>query len=164
MRCAVAKRKISAYLDGALPQEEVTHLLEHLNSCEKCKKEKELLTSILEVVDFDKETEVKAPAYLFSKIQQQIAEQKTVKTYFSLLNLLRLISFENPIVIRVSLVIILIISSLIGNYLGQKIIAEEPELNQEIKTVLAINMLEETPENSFTSAYSGLITINNYKQ
>lgn len=164
MRCAVAKRKISAYLDGELPQEEVAGLLEHLNSCEQCKKEKELLESILEVVDFDKGTEVKAPAYLFTKIQQRITEQEAVKTYFSIRQLVRLISFENPVVIRVSLIIILIISSLIGNFLGKKIIAEEHELNQEIKTVLAINMLEETPENSFTSAYNELLALNNDKQ
>ncbi|MBI2842542.1 MAG: zf-HC2 domain-containing protein [Armatimonadetes bacterium] len=74
MKCGQVQEKLSCYLDGVLDESTLEAVERHLASCEDCRRELEMLAS---VVGFASEIEeVAPPAYLSSSIKDAIRRER----------------------------------------------------------------------------------------
>jgi predicted anti-sigma-YlaC factor YlaD len=155
MKCAKAKKKISVYLDGELKEDEKQELLTHLEICDDCRKEKEMLSSLLTTFEVPKEIE--PPPYLFLKVKQEIEKQETKKFLF-----FPSLRWFRPITVGLGLIVMFFLSSLTGNYLGKMILSaktqKEPTISQEFNTTLRLVAFDDIPEESFGNIYNNLLT------
>jgi predicted anti-sigma-YlaC factor YlaD len=153
MKCSKAKRKISMLLDGELEKNEEEKLLAHLNVCENCRKEKEVLHSILRSIE--PAATITAPPYLYLKVKQRIREQEVKKSLS-----LPLLRWLRPITVTLGLVVILFLSSVFGNFLGKRIWTEQraPSINQEFTTTIGFDVFSDNPNESVGYIYNDLLT------
>jgi len=153
MKCAKAKKKISVYLDGELKEDEKQELLTHLEICDDCRKEKEMLSSLL--TTFEAPKEMIPPPYVYLKVKQEIEKQETKKFLF-----FPSIRWLKPITVSLGLMVMLLLSSLAGSFLGKRIWFERTEksaISQEFKTDLGLVAFDDTPEASFGGIYNDLL-------
>jgi predicted anti-sigma-YlaC factor YlaD len=157
MKCTKAKKKISVYLDGELKEDEKQELLNHLEICDACRKEKEMLSSLLTTIEVPKEIE--APPYLFLKVKQKIEHLKHISPLPQAAPPLR---WLRPITVGLGLIVMFFLSSLTGNYLGKIILSaktqKESTINQEFNTTLRLVVFDDIPEESFGNIYNNLLT------
>ncbi len=155
MKCSWIRRKLSAFLDGEISEEENQLISEHLKSCERCKKELEELSQVsdvLEVMD-----EVKVSPFFITRLKQRIADQKSKSVVR-----LPFVEWIRRATVPVFATALVLLSFLVGNNLGKSIYQEQAEIitksDTEIVDVLGFNSLNEFPENSLGWAYNNLLT------
>lgn len=111
MKCKKVKRMISLYMDGELKTDHEKKLFEHLETCESCQKEKDLLECINQMLLPPKEIQP-SPHFLF-KVKQKIISPKTMDYYTA-----SLLKYLKPVLVSMACIIVFVISFFLGNSLG----------------------------------------------
>jgi anti-sigma factor RsiW len=155
MRCSSVHKKISAYLDGELSEDERKSVAEHLETCRGCQTRLEELSRVSDSLDLL--AKVSAPPFFAARVKRRISEQD------------RLRPFPVPFVERVKRAtvpvaagVLLCFSVLIGGSLGKGIYelradrASKEEL--EIVDFLGVSSFNGASSGSLAGAYSGLFT------
>jgi len=76
MKCRSLYKKISAYLDGEVPEEERHSIAEHLKTCENCRRELEELALVSDSLDLLEKTS--APPFFAARVKRRIARCEEV--------------------------------------------------------------------------------------
>ncbi|MBI4722125.1 MAG: zf-HC2 domain-containing protein [Candidatus Stahlbacteria bacterium] len=151
----INKRKLSAFLDSEVSEEEKVCITEHLKSCDYCQKELEKLSQILDYLDLIEE--MQGSQYFILNLKQRITEKESKRS-------IRLPFFEwiSRAVIPVGTTALFVVSLLLGSYLGitinQKNALWELQAAQDFDNLFGITLLNNLPENSLGNAYACLLT------
>ena len=151
MKCAMIKKKLSAYLDGEISEEERTAIMEHLEQCEECRGE---LTSLSKVVDILSGIEgIEVSPYFMTRLRQQIREQAKPEPFLQRIRSM-VLSAATAVAVAVSL--------FAGSQMGRTIyqsIAQTPELKGAATSdVFGLGAFEEFPDGSLSDIYNELVT------
>jgi len=155
MECSQVKKRLSAFLDNEVTEEEKPQISEHLKSCIQCTKELESLAQVSEFLDVMEKVEV-AP-YFIVRLKQRIRDEKSKR-------IIRLPFFGSikRVVVPVGLAALFIISILGGNQLGrlfyQREIDNVTELNEELADFSGTTTFEDFSEGSLGEALASLVT------
>ena len=155
MKCSEVRRKLSAFLDGEVSEEEKQLILEHVKSCDLCRKELEALSQVSEVLEVMDEIQVSP--FFITRLKQRIADQESK-------SLVRLPFMEwiRHSTVPAFTTVLVCLSLLLGYYLGKTIHQERVEsvliADAEVTDALGVAVLDEFPEGSLGDAYSNLLT------
>jgi predicted anti-sigma-YlaC factor YlaD len=153
MKCKKVKRMISLYMDGELKPDNEKKLFEHLETCESCRKEKNLLECINQMLLPPKEIQP-SPQFLF-KLKQKITSPKTIDYYTA-----SLLKYLKPVLVSMACILIFVISFVLGNSLGTQLKEKEtPGKRAVIETfnnIMDISVFDNIPRDSFAFAYFNL--------
>ena len=155
MKCSEVRRKLSAFLDGEVSEEEKQSISEHLESCDLCHKKLEELSKVLDVLDVMDEVQVSP--FFVTRLKQRITDQE-------LKSLVRLPFMEwiRRATVPAFTTVLVYLSLLLGYYLGKTIHQEGVEsvsiADAEVTDALGVAVLDEFPEGSLGDAYNNLLT------
>ncbi|KPJ74000.1 hypothetical protein AMJ52_02345 [candidate division TA06 bacterium DG_78] len=154
MKCSEIKRKLSAFLDGEVSEEEKQIILEHLNTCDRCRKEFEALSQVSEVLEVIDEIQVSP--FFVTHLKQRITGQKAKSRVH-----IPFVEWIRRAAVPITAVVLIIISFLVGSNLGKVLHREHAENMAESETditsVLGVSSLAEFPEGSLGWAYDNLL-------
>lgn len=151
MKCSRIKKKLSAYLDGEVSEQERRMISEHLKLCEECKAE---FTAMSSVGDALKTLEgFETPPFFMTRLRQAVSEQERSVPFLQRMR---------SLAVSAATAIAVIASLFIGNQAGKTIyqsIARTPEtVTAETSDVFGLNAFEEFPEGSLSDIYDELVT------
>lgn len=155
----ISEKKLSAYTDGELPENETNKIKDHLKLCSDCRKKAEQLFDVMDLLGSIEEKEVSP--YFFSKIKYKISLNNPGNTTYSFFN--RWAIFKNPksVLIPSGVMLIVLLIVFTGNNLGKifhtKEINQEQMISEEFNSLLNISSLDTNPEGSLIAKYSILI-------
>lgn len=153
MKCKKFKRMISLYIDGELKPDNEKKLLAHLETCENCQKEKNLLECINQLLVPPKE--IQPSPYFFSKVKQKITSPKTMDYYMG-----SLLKYLKPVLVSMACILIFVISFVLGNSLGaqlkEKEIPDKKVVIETLDNIMNISVFDNIPRDSFAFAYFNL--------
>jgi anti-sigma factor RsiW len=151
MKCHRMEKRISAYLDGEIPEEEKKIISEHLEHCEKCQAE---FTALSEVVDVLRTMEgMDVPPYFIVRLRGHIGDD--VKPVPFLQGIRGIVVSSAT---AVAVVASLFVGSQMGRSLFQSITQTEESIVSETSSVLGLDAFEEFPDNSLSDIYNELIS------
>ncbi len=152
MKCEETKRKLSAYQDNELSQEETERIRRHLSKCRACAED---LQAINLAWDFLQAGETIEPApYFWTRLSARIAEQEKGRGFASKL-WKKLIANPVPAFTAAALVLGLLLGNFVGRTLYPNGHAAAAEATAE---ALAINSFDDMPSGSLSEAYYSLLT------
>jgi len=146
MRCSKVRKKLSAFLDNELKEEERKKIREHLRNCPLCTQELKELSLAWGVV---KELEgVKSSPYLWNNILKKISQPIFIRKR----------TFR--ILAPVAATVILIGGILTGVLVGRIFYSERITLAQKktIEDVLPLNTFDDFPPDSIGGIYAALVS------
>lgn len=148
MECKKAKKLISLYLDGEIegPQQDI--LLGHLDSCQECKQEMKVLSTLMEKVSAT--PDIEPSPYFFVKIKQKIKAEAG----HPLLQLL--LSPRNALLIASAVVV----AVFAGIFLGETSLFSQAAIetaSEDTISDLNSGAMRDMPKESFTQAYDNII-------
>ncbi|UCF71684.1 MAG: zf-HC2 domain-containing protein [candidate division WOR-3 bacterium] len=151
MKCHWVQKKISAYLDSELPEEEMKCVWEHLEHCGECKAE---LAALYGVVDILRTLEgMDVPPYFIVRLKGQIRDS---------VRPLPLLQRIRGIVVSTATAVAVVASLFMGNQIGRALfrsIAQTGESTvSETSSVLGLDTFEEFPDNSLSDIYDELVS------
>jgi predicted anti-sigma-YlaC factor YlaD len=153
MKCKKVKPMLSLYMDGEIKPNNEKKLLQHLETCESCRKEKNLLECINQMLLPPKEIQ-SSPQFLF-KVKQKITSPKTMDYYTA-----SLLKFLKPVLVSMACILIFLISFVLGNSFGTQLKEKEtPGKRAAIETfnnIMKISVFDNIPRDSFAFAYFNL--------
>jgi anti-sigma factor RsiW len=151
MNCSKTKKKLSAYLDGEISEQERHMISEHLKLCSECQAELAAMSSVSDALETLEGFEV--PPFFITRLRQGIREQERPVPFFKRIR---------SVAISTATALGVIISLFIGNQAGRTIyqaIARAPEpVEAETNEVFGVGAFEEFPEGSLSDIYSELVT------
>jgi anti-sigma factor RsiW len=151
MKCSRIKKKLSAYLDGEMPEHERNIISEHLRQCKDCRAELAALSAVRDALKSIEGMEV--PPYFITRLRQHIKEQRESVPF---LKKIRSLAFATASAFAV------VASLFIGNQAGKTLyqsIAQTPEpVMAETNDVFGLGAFEEFPDGSLSDIYNELIT------
>lgn len=151
MKCFRIKKKLSAYLDGEMPEQERITISEHLKQCEECRAELAALSAVADALNTIEGMEV--PPYFMTRLRQNVREQAKPVPF-----LLRIKSLAVTAATAFALVASLFIGNQAGKTLYQSI-AQTPEpVMVETDDVFGLGAFEEFPDGSLSDIYNELVT------
>ncbi|MFB0509408.1 MAG: zf-HC2 domain-containing protein [bacterium] len=155
IKCSQVKKKISAFLDREVSEEERFNISEHLKTCLHCQND---LAKLSQVSDFLNLMEAAAVSpYFMTRLKQRIAEAESKQV-------LRLPFYEwvKRIAVPVGVAALFVISILGGNYLGQVLYQRELErvtaLDEEVANLTGTTSFDDFSEGSLGEIFAGLLT------
>lgn len=155
MKCSRIKRRLSAFLDGEVSEQERQFIKEHLKSCEHCQIELEKLSQVSDILDIIQEIEVSP--YFITRLKQRIADQKQK----SLIRLPLTEWIKRALVPAVTTLLVAC-SLFIGGQLGKAIYqaGNEDVVGTEIEVAnfLGTTSFGGFPEGSLGKTYSNVLT------
>jgi anti-sigma factor RsiW len=151
MKCSKIKKKLSAYLDGEMPEQEMQMISEHVEHCEECKAGLAAFIAVSDALNTIESIEV--PLYFMTRLRQNArAQTKPV----SFLQRIRGLVLSGAIAAAV------FASLFIGNQAGKNLyqsIAQTTEsLTAETTDVFGLSAFEEFPGGSLSDIYYELVT------
>ncbi len=151
MKCSKIKRRISAYIDGEVPEHERNLISEHLQQCEECAVELAALSAATDALNEIKGIEV--PPFFMTRLRQNIREQtETV----SIRQKIKRLVFSAVTAFAV------IASVLVGNQAGKILYSSIARTHEpavaETGDVFGLGAFEEFPDGSLSDIYYELIT------
>jgi anti-sigma factor RsiW len=147
------RKKLSAFLDGELPEEERRGISEHLALCEECRKEAERLTDVLSVLEEARELEP-SPWFLTDLKRRIRGERAEGGSQIPLLE--RIKRLWIPLV-PLGATALLALSLFIGNVMGKVIYPTTAYASTTSETLLGSSTMEDFPEGSLGDAYADLL-------
>ncbi|MGB3340442.1 MAG: zf-HC2 domain-containing protein [bacterium] len=147
MNCSQVQKRISAYLDGEIRDNERQLIEEHIKTCTQCSKELTALTELGTTLDTLKGIQV--PTYFRAHVKQRIKDQAFVQIPF----------FEKirRVVFPLAATAAIVVSLLFGNYIGKSLYQNVAEIttqeNSEVAGVFGLSSLNEFPEGSLSNVY-----------
>jgi anti-sigma factor RsiW len=155
MKCSQIKKKLSAYLDGEISDNEKRMITEHLKACAICQEELVILSRIkesLNVVDG-----MKVPSYFMTRLRQRIKDEK-LETVDQIPFLERIRRLAAPAATAAGVVVSLFVGSHMGRTLYQEIADGSQQSGTETTDVLGLGSFEAFPEGSLSEIYDELVT------
>ena len=156
MKCEEIKRKLSAFLDNELKEEDMRLIRDHLKECKMCAEELQAINSVWNFVE--KAEGLEPSPYFWTRLSARIAQQEKEKT-FRWNFLRRLISNPIPVAAAAALVLGL----LLGNFVGRMLYPNGSYTNGTAE-VLALNTFDDLPSGSLADAYYSILTENGGEQ
>ena len=155
MKCSRIKRKLSAFLDNEVSEEERQFITEHLKSCEHCCKEMEKLSQVSDFLNLIEDVEVSP--YFITRLKQRIVDQEQK----SLIRLPLTEWIKRAFVPAVTTVLVAF-SLFIGGQLGKAIYqaGDEDVMGAEIEVAdfLGTSTFSGFTEGSLGKTYSSVLT------
>ncbi len=154
MKCSQIRKKLSAFSDSEVSEKEKKLILEHLKSCDSCRKELEELAQVSDVLNVMDEVQVSP--FFITRLKQRIADQKSK-------NILHLpfLEWMRRAAVPAFVAGLVFLSFLAGSRLGREIYQERvvrvSTSNTEVVDVLGVTALDEFPESSLGWAYNNLL-------
>ncbi|MDO9575597.1 MAG: anti-sigma factor [bacterium] len=155
MKCSRIRRRLSAFLDGEVTEEEKQYILEHLKSCPDCQRELEALHQVSDSLDYFEEIE--PSPYFMIHLKQRIAEREAR-------SLIRLpfVEWTRRVAVPVGAMALVIFFLLLGGHLGKAIYQtraeSESRLDKEFADLLCVNSLDDFSSGSLNDVYNDLLT------
>ncbi|PIP12389.1 MAG: hypothetical protein COT45_02860 [bacterium (Candidatus Stahlbacteria) CG08_land_8_20_14_0_20_40_26] len=155
MKCSRIRRRLSAFLDGEVSEEEKQHILEHLKTCPDCQRELEALHQLSD--SFDSFEEIEPSPYFMIHLKQRIAKREAR-------SLIRLpfMGWTRRVAVPVGATALVIFSLFLGGRLGNAIYQAKAEsesrLNTEFTELLCVNSSNDFSSGSLSNVYDDLLT------
>jgi len=150
MECSRIKKKLSAYLDGEMPEQERKIISEHLQQCDECRAELSALSAVGDALNTIEGMEV--PPYFMTRLRQNIGEQAELVPFLQRIK---------GLVVTAATAVAVVASLFIGNQAGKTIyqsIAQTPEpVLAETSDILGLGTFIEFPDGSLSDIYNELI-------
>jgi anti-sigma factor RsiW len=151
MKCYKIKKRLSAYFDGEIAEEEKKIISEHLAGCEKCQEELAVFSKVRDSLRVLRGMDV--PPYFMTRLRQQIREETQPLPFFERIR---------SVVISAATAAAVVVSLLIGNQAGrilyQSIATSANSQTTETANIFGSNAFEEFPDGSLSDIYNDLIT------
>jgi anti-sigma factor RsiW len=151
MKCSVMQKRISAYLDGEIPEEERKTISEHLERCEDCRTEFAGLSRLMDALNTYEGIEV--PSYFVVRLKAHVREHARQVTLP-----LRIRSMVFSAATALAVVASLFAGSHMGRSLYQALAQTAEPTLAETSSVLGLDAFEEFPDNSLSDIYNELIS------
>jgi len=150
MKCSRIKKKLSAYLDGEMPEHEKNIISEHLRQCKDCRAELAALSAVRDVLKSIEGMEV--PPYFIARLRQHIKAQAKPLPFLQRIK---------SLAVTAATAFALVASLFIGNQAGKTLyqsIAQTPEpVTAETSNVFGLSAFEEFPDGSLSDIYDELL-------
>lgn len=154
MRCPQMKRKLSAFLDGEVPEDEKQLISSHLESCDHCRQELADLSQVSDVLNLIEEIQVSP--YFMVRLRQKLAVQQAKS-----LSRLSFMAWVKRALFPTVATVLVFVSFLLGSHAGKAIYHQAKgditTANTEITNMLGVTALDELPEGSLGWAYNNLL-------
>ena len=150
MNCHNIKKRLSAYLDGEITDEEEEIILEHLAGCEKCREELAAFSEVQDSLRMIKGMDV--PPYFMTRLRQQIREEKQPLPFYE-----RVRSAVISAATAVAVMLSLLIGNQAGKVLYRSVVASATVQATETTDVFGANAFEEFPDGSLSDIYNDLV-------
>ena len=155
MKCSQVKKKLTAYLDGEVSENEQEIISEHMKSCAACRQELEALRTVSR--SLDEVADVEVTPYFRAHLKTRLRDEKANGGKpFSFLEWIRRAT------IPVAAAALLLFSIVAGGQLGRIIYQQTAGTAQaqaaEIDYIAGISGLEEMSGVSFSEIYEDLYT------
>lgn len=150
MKCYKIKKRLSAYLDGEITEEERKIISEHLAGCEKCHEELAAFSKVQDSLRVLRGMDV--PSYFMTRLRQQLREETQPLPFLERIR---------SVVISAGTAVAIIVSLFIGNQVGrtlyQSIAAGTTLQTTETTNIFGSNAFEEFPDGSLSDIYNDLV-------
>jgi anti-sigma factor RsiW len=151
MKCSRIKKKLSAYLDGEMPEQESKIISEHLQHCEGCRAELAELSTVTDAISTIEGIEV--PAYFMTRLRQHVREQAKPVPFVQ-----RIRSLALTAATTVGVVASLFIGNQAGKTLYKSMAQTREPIIAETSNVFGLSAFEEFPDGSLSDIYDELVT------
>ncbi|KPK62777.1 hypothetical protein AMJ83_09855 [candidate division WOR_3 bacterium SM23_42] len=155
MKCSQIKKKLSAYIDGEITDNEKIMIKKHLKACAICQEEVAVLSRVkgsLSVLDG-----MEVPPYFMARLRQRIRDEK-LETVEHIPFLERIRRLAVPAATAAAVVASLFVGSQMGRTLYQAITDGSRQSGVEATDVLGLGSFEAFPEGSLSEIYDELVT------
>jgi anti-sigma factor RsiW len=150
MKCSRSKKKLSAYLDGEMPEQEREVISQHLQQCEECRGEVAAFSAVTDALNTIEGIEV--PPYFMTRLRQQVREQAKPVPFFQRIR---------GLAVTAATAVAVVASLFIGNQAGKTLyrsIAQTPEpVIAETNNIFGVSAFEEFPDGSLSDIYNELV-------
>jgi anti-sigma factor RsiW len=155
MKCARIRKKLTAFLDGEVSEEEKRQISIHLEFCDRCRQELVELTQVADALSLIETAQVSP--YFTARLKQRIADEKPRRhIYWSLREIIR------RAVIPVTAAVLVIFSFVLGHSLGKAIcqtkITSALKAQAELTNLMGISSFDRLAEGSLTKTYLNLVS------
>ncbi|OYD14413.1 hypothetical protein CH333_08015 [candidate division WOR-3 bacterium JGI_Cruoil_03_44_89] len=155
MKCSRIRRRLSAFLDGEVSEEEKRQILEHLKSCPDCQGELETLHQLSDSLDYFEEIE--PSPYFMIRLKQRIAEREARSPIrFPFLQWTRRVAV--PVGATALVIFSIFLGGRLGNAIYQAKAESESRLDTEFAELLCVNSLNDFSSGSLSDVYNDLLT------
>jgi len=146
MRCREVEKKLSAYSDGELSQDQRTRLESHIQQCNTCRQSLEMLSGIWNLVGELPEAKFLPNFYVRLKARMALDAEKREARWF------------DRVLIPASAVAIVVFGILVGSIAGKNGEGKAEPLTTEEEMVRSFHLdsFDDFPEASFGNAYVSL--------
>jgi anti-sigma factor RsiW len=150
MKCSQVRRKLSAYLDGEVPDKDRAQISGHLQHCRGCQDELTALAGVSDALGILQGMEV--PPYFMTRLRQQIKENARARPFVERIR---------SIAITAATAVAVIVSFFVGNQFGRilykSVTATAVSETAEATDVFGLDTLEEFPGGSLSDIYNELV-------
>lgn len=149
MKCSEIRKKLSAYLDGEITDQEKKTLSDHLDNCLDCRNELLALRTVRKNLNIM--PDIAVPPYFYTRLKQRVADSDQRLPILERLRQIALPGFA---------VALTLLALVLGNTMARIIYQgiANPESSTETANVFGIDAFDEYPEGSISNAYNELIT------
>lgn len=155
MKCSQIKKRLSAYLDGEIEDNEKETIARHLKTCVSCQEELTRLREVKETLSVLPGMEV--PPYFMTRLRQRIRDEESLAE-----RPLPIIERIRRIVVYAAALAGVVVSVFAGNQMGrtlyQKLVVDTQPVSIESANILGFGSFEEFPTGSLSDMYSELVT------
>ncbi|MBL7073839.1 zf-HC2 domain-containing protein [candidate division KSB1 bacterium] len=156
MKCRFIKKRLSAYLDGELPEEEGKRISDHLKFCPRCAAEVQELQGVWDLLGTWERVE--PTPFLWEKVRKRVAEKPSPVPFWE--------GLIDRYVVPAAVTAVLIVGLVIGIHFGNRLystafesrVLESPEV--EFVNVLGLGTLDDIPEGSLGETLLALTQTN----
>jgi len=153
VKCRVVRRKLVAYLDGEVDEKQKMLIEGHLNQCDGCRKEINLLTKTSQFLKSWKRIE--ASEDLEANFWKKVSLEK--ERYFLPQPILRWLT---PIALPVSIAAVLIVGVILGNFVGEFTSSQSANLwEEEYVSLSGLDSFQDFLPDSVSEVYFNLTEI-----
>jgi anti-sigma factor RsiW len=155
MKCSQIKKKLSAYLDHEMKDDERQMVSGHLKTCTLCQEELAALAKVKETLFVLEGMEV--PPYFITRLRQRIKDERSLTTRpVPLIERIRRVACSAAGFAGVA--VSLFVGSQMGRTLYQELANDTQTVSVENANTLGFGSFEEFPEGSLSDVYNELIT------
>lgn len=155
MNCSRILKKLSAYVDNEVSEQERRVISEHLKTCPRCQAELEQLLQISRSLDTVEHVET--PPYFVPHLKQKLADRQSERGIrFPFIEWIKRATI--PAFTAVCIVLALITGSSLGKTLYQTQVERIEAQETEVAQFLGISSLDEVSQGPIASSFENLLT------
>jgi anti-sigma factor RsiW len=154
MKCSQIKKKLSAYFDDEIEDNEREIIASHLENCAVCQEEMAALVKVKKTLSVLPGMEV--PLYFMTRLKQRIKDEETLaEKPMSILEKIKRVAVYGAAFTGV--VVSLFAGNQMGRTLYQQIMTDTQPVSFESDNILGFGSFEEFPAGSLSDVYGDLI-------